>query len=166
MPGLLLATALIDRLGRRRVLACALLGCGAALSAFAHARSHGALVACSAGSYFAVVGAWATLYTLTPESFPTAVRATAAGATRLCACVGTMLAAPLGSTLLAAGKAAPLVAYATTLGACAAVVLAMADEPSRQPLTERGGGTADQSAGSEVLRMNDDEAPSRPPDRA
>lgn len=140
VPGLLLATAAIDRIGRRAVLSATLLGCAAALSAFSRASSHGSLVLCSSASYFAVVGSWATLYTLTPESFPTAVRATAAGATRLCACVGTMLAAPLGSVLLSTSASAPLIVYAALLAACALIALSVPAETRLRPLKEDDGG--------------------------
>lgn len=140
VPGLLLATAAIDRLGRRAVLSITLLGCAAALAAFSRASSHGGLVLCSSASYFAVVGSWATLYTLTPESFPTAVRATAAGATRLCACVGTMLAAPLGSALLGVSGSAPLIAYAAMLASCALAALCVPTETRLRPLSESAAG--------------------------
>ncbi|KAG8469932.1 hypothetical protein KFE25_006387 [Diacronema lutheri] len=136
VPGLLLATAAIDRVGRRGVLSATLIGCALALAAFSAASSHAALVRCSSASYFAVVGSWATLYTLTPESFPTPVRATAAGITRMCACVGTALAAPLGSALLGVGASAPLVAYAAMLGACALLVLAVPSETRLRPLSD------------------------------
>lgn len=78
VPGLFLSCWLIDRFGRRVVLAMNLMGAAVMVSLFAVIPvSQTWFMAISCLSYFFIVGVWAGLYVYGPEVFPTQCRSTA-----------------------------------------------------------------------------------------
>jgi len=79
LPGYALAAVLVERWGRRRTLAAFLAGSAAAAGLFAVADSAPALVATGMLLSFCNLGAWGALYAVTPELYPTRLRATGAG---------------------------------------------------------------------------------------
>ena len=79
VPGLFLSCKLIDRLGRRSVLAGNLMGAALAVSlmTFIPKDSPNIFLLTSCLAYFFIVGVWSGLYVYGPEVFPTAIRSTA-----------------------------------------------------------------------------------------
>lgn len=91
LPGVLAASLLMDRIGRKRILIPALLLCGVASYFFGQDVSPqnlliwGPLI--SAGN----LGAWSVMLAYTPELFPTRVRGTGAGWASACGRIGAIL---------------------------------------------------------------------------
>ena len=79
LPGYAVAAVLVERWGRRSTLAAFLTGSAAAAALFAVADSGPALVATGMLLSFSNLGAWGALYAVTPELYPTRLRATGAG---------------------------------------------------------------------------------------
>lgn len=79
LPGYAVAGWLIERWGRRWTLSVFLVG--SAVSAIAFGTMHSAVGIVAAGMLlsFFNLGAWGALYAVTPEVYPTSVRATGAG---------------------------------------------------------------------------------------
>lgn len=78
VPGLFLSCWLIDRFGRRTVLALNLFGAAITVSLFAVIPVDQTwFMVTSCASYFFIVGVWAGLYVYGPEVFPTECRSTA-----------------------------------------------------------------------------------------
>lgn len=79
IPGYYSATFLLDNLGRRTVLVgyLAIAGIGSYLFSISHGLQ--AILISSAIVSFFNLGAWAALYTYTPELYPTGMRGTGAG---------------------------------------------------------------------------------------
>lgn len=100
VPGYLLAAWLVERWGRKPTLVAYLLG--SALFSFLFTVSTGATMIVWSGMLlsFSLLGAWGALYALTPESFPTEVRATGVGWTSAIARVAGMGAPLIGGYLL------------------------------------------------------------------
>ena len=79
LPGNVASTLLIERLGRRGVLASSLLFACVAAAIFPFARVEWAVVLCACALNAASTAAWNALDCLSTESFPTSLRATAMG---------------------------------------------------------------------------------------
>lgn len=79
LPGYAAAAVLVERWGRRPTLAAFLLGSAAAAMAFGSASGAVAVVGAGMALSFFNLGAWGALYALTPEVYPTLLRATGAG---------------------------------------------------------------------------------------
>ncbi|MBE3595587.1 MAG: MFS transporter [Hydrogenibacillus sp.] len=92
LPGYLSAAWLIERIGRRPVLALYLLGTAIGAYGFGHATSLWTLLTFGAALNFFNLGAWGALYAYTPEIYPTAVRARGAGAAAAIGRIGAILA--------------------------------------------------------------------------
>jgi MFS transporter, putative metabolite:H+ symporter len=80
LPGYAVAAFLIEKWGRRPTLAVFLLGSAAGAAMFAAAAGDTAVLATGMVLSFFNLGAWGALYAVTPETYPTALRATGAGA--------------------------------------------------------------------------------------
>jgi putative MFS transporter len=80
LPGYALAAVLIETWGRRPTLAVFLLGSAAGAAMFAAADGETAILLTGMVLSFFNLGAWGALYAVTPEVYPTALRATGAGA--------------------------------------------------------------------------------------
>lgn len=80
LPGYAAAAVLIERWGRRPTLAVFLVGSAIGAALFAAADGHAAVLATGMVLSFFNLGAWGALYAVTPEVYPTALRATGAGA--------------------------------------------------------------------------------------
>jgi putative MFS transporter len=80
LPGYAAAAFLIEKWGRRPTLAVFLVGSAAGAGLFAVADGRGAVLATGMVLSFFNLGAWGALYAVTPEVYPTALRATGAGA--------------------------------------------------------------------------------------
>ncbi|RPF28795.1 MFS transporter [Georgenia muralis] len=79
LPGYALAAYLIEAWGRRPTLAAFLTGAAGASFLFATATTPAGVVAAGCLMSFFALGAWGSLYAVTPEMYPTAVRGTGAG---------------------------------------------------------------------------------------
>lgn len=108
LPGYAVAAYLIERWGRRPTLAVFLLGSAAGAGMFAVASGDTAVLATGMVLSFFNLGAWGALYAVTPEIYPTVLRATGAGAAagfgRLASIAAPLCVPPLlnlgGSTLV------------------------------------------------------------------
>ena len=109
VPGYLSAAWLVERWGRRRTLVTYLAASGAFTVLFAVAESATAIVATAALMSFFALGAWAALYAYTPESYPTAVRATGMGWASAMTRIAAALVTLFGATVIAGSMAFALV---------------------------------------------------------
>jgi putative MFS transporter len=80
LPGYAVAAYLIERWGRRPTLATFLVGSALGAGLFAAADGDTAVLVTGMVLSFFNLGAWGALYAVTPEVYPTTVRATGAGA--------------------------------------------------------------------------------------
>jgi MFS transporter, putative metabolite:H+ symporter len=80
LPGYGVAAVLIERWGRRPTLATFLVGSAVSAGLFAGADGETAILVSGMLLSFFNLGAWGALYAVTPEVYPTALRATGAGA--------------------------------------------------------------------------------------
>ncbi|WP_346622322.1 MFS transporter [Blastococcus montanus] len=80
LPGYAVAAFLIEKWGRRPTLATFLAGSAVGAGLFATADADTALLVTGMVLSFFNLGAWGALYAVTPEIYPTALRATGAGA--------------------------------------------------------------------------------------
>ncbi|GAB2836942.1 MFS transporter [Microbacterium insulae] len=107
LPGYAVAAWLIEVWGRRVTLSVFLVGSAIAAGFFGTASTEVAVIAAGMALSFFNLGAWGALYAVTPEMYPTSLRATgsgwAAGAGRLAS-----ILAPLSVPLLLAAGGAPL----------------------------------------------------------
>jgi putative MFS transporter len=106
LPGYAVAAWLIEVWGRRLTLSVFLVGSAASAVFFGTATAEFGVIAAGMALSFFNLGAWGALYAVTPEMYPTSLRATgsgwAAGAGRIASIV-----APLTVPLLLAAGGAP-----------------------------------------------------------
>ena len=99
LPGYAVAAWLIEVWGRRPVLVTFLAGSAVSAVGFGLATSVPQILAAGIALSFFNLGAWGALYAVTPESYPTAVRATGAGSAtafgRLASIAAPLLVLPL-----------------------------------------------------------------------
>lgn len=79
LPGYLAAAWLVEAWGRRPTLATFLIGSAASAVLFGTATSETQIILFGSLLSFFNLGAWGALYAITPEMYPTAIRATGAG---------------------------------------------------------------------------------------
>ena len=80
LPGYAVSAFLIEKWGRRPTLAVFLIGSAAGAGMFAAADGDTAVLVTGMVLSFFNLGAWGALYAVTPEAYPTALRARGAGA--------------------------------------------------------------------------------------
>ncbi|MFX0539440.1 MFS transporter [Ornithinimicrobium sp. Y1847] len=80
LPGYAVAAVLVETWGRRPTLATFLLGSAGAAVAFGMSGEVWQIIAAGCAMSFFNLGAWGALYAITPEIYPTSVRASGAGA--------------------------------------------------------------------------------------
>lgn len=128
LPGYAVAAWLIEVWGRRVTLSVFLAGSALAAIAFGTATGEGMIIAAGMALSFFNLGAWGALYAVTPENYPTSLRATGAG---WAAGVGRIasIVAPLSVPPLLAAGGAPLlfVVFATFFVLAATAAWALAD---------------------------------------
>jgi MFS transporter, putative metabolite:H+ symporter len=99
LPGYAAAAVLIERWGRRPTLAVFLFGSAVGAALFARADGESAVLLAGMVLSFFNLGAWGALYAVTPEIYPTALRAggagTAAGFGRLASIAAPLCVPPL-----------------------------------------------------------------------
>lgn len=79
LPGYAVAAWLIEVWGRRATLSVFLMGSTVASVFFGTATGVGGIIASGMALSFFTLGAWGALYAVTPETYPTSLRATGAG---------------------------------------------------------------------------------------
>lgn len=79
LPGYAVAAVLVEVWGRRLTLSLFLLGSAAFALLFGHADTPATIIAFGMGLSFFNLGAWGALYAVSPEVYPTRLRATGAG---------------------------------------------------------------------------------------
>lgn len=120
LPGYALAAVLIEVWGRRATLATFLAASAIAAVLFGQAESTTMLLVTGCALSMANLGAWGALYAVTPEIYPTTVRATGAGWAAAFGRIASIIAPLLVPVLFSSGG---LALVFTVLGA--AFVLAM-----------------------------------------
>lgn len=100
IPGYVLAAILIDRWGRKPTLITYLIGSAIFSYLFTFVAGGTSILLVGMLLSFALLGAWGGLYVITPELFPTEVRATGTGWTSAMARVSGMIAPLVGGYLL------------------------------------------------------------------
>ncbi len=103
LPGYFTAAWLIERAGRKFVLATYLLGTAASALFFGNAETLQLLLISGALLSFFNLGAWGALYAYSPEQYPTAIRATGSGMAAAVGRIGGIFGPLLIGSLLAAG---------------------------------------------------------------
>ncbi|TDP91640.1 putative MFS transporter [Leucobacter luti] len=79
LPGYAVAAWLIEKWGRRPTLSLFLVGSAASAVVFGTVHTEAAIIGAGMALSFFNLGAWGALYAVTPEIYPTSVRATGAG---------------------------------------------------------------------------------------
>ncbi|WP_301108607.1 MFS transporter [Sporosarcina sp.] len=103
LPGYFSAAWLIERAGRKFVLATYLFGTALSALAFGNADTLVTLMIAGAFLSFFNLGAWGALYAYSPEQYPTAIRATGSGVAAAVGRVGGIFGPLLVGSLLTAG---------------------------------------------------------------
>ena len=103
LPGYFTAAWLIERAGRKFVLATYLLGTAASAFFFGNADHLAWLLTSGAFLSFFNLGAWGALYAYSPEQYPTEVRATGSGMAAAVGRIGGIFGPLLVGWLLTAG---------------------------------------------------------------
>lgn len=103
LPGYFSAAWLIERMGRKFVLATYLFGTALSALAFGNAETLTTLMVAGAFLSFFNLGAWGALYAYSPEQYPTAIRATGSGVAAAVGRVGGIFGPLLVGSLLTAG---------------------------------------------------------------
>lgn len=126
LPGYAVSAILIERWGRRPTLATFLAGSALSATAFGLADSVPTILAAGMALSFFNLGAWGALYAVTPEIYPTDLRATGAGSA---AAFGRLasIAAPLLVPLLrqTSGTTGLFVVFAVSFAVAAAAAWAL-----------------------------------------
>lgn len=103
LPGYFSAAWLIERAGRKFVLATYLFGTALSALAFGNTDTLTTLMIAGAFLSFFNLGAWGALYAYSPEQYPTAIRATGSGVAAAVGRVGGIFGPLLVGSLLTAG---------------------------------------------------------------
>jgi putative MFS transporter len=136
LPGYFSAAWLVERWGRKPTLV-AYLGASAVFTFVWAAVDSVALVLVAGGlvSFFSL-GAWATLYTHTPEVYPTILRTTGMGSASGWARVGGFIAPYVGALLIDASLVLALTVFAVAFAAAAVVAAVFAVETRDRDLAD------------------------------
>ncbi len=139
VPGYFSAAWLVERWGRKPTLVTYLLGTAASAYLFDNAGTGtDAFVYVSLLSFFNL-GAWAVVYSITPELYPTAIRAGAAGTAASIGRLGGILGPFLTPVLVASwGQASVFALFMGILVIIAVDVLVLGEETKGRSLEELG----------------------------
>ncbi|MFT2708622.1 MFS transporter [Clavibacter zhangzhiyongii] len=128
LPGYAVSAWLVERWGRRVTLAVFLAGSAVAAGLFGTADDVTSILVFGALMSFSNLGAWGALYAVTPELYPTRVRATGAGSAagfgRLASIVAPLCVPPL---LALGGVALPFGVFAAVFALAAVAALTLPD---------------------------------------
>ena len=128
LPGYAVAAWLIEVWGRRLTLSVFLVGSAVSAVFFGTASGPGAIIAAGMALSFFNLGAWGALYAVSPEMYPTSLRATgtgwAAGVGRIASIVAPLVVPAL---LLAGGAPVLFVVFAVFFAIAAAAAWGLVD---------------------------------------
>lgn len=128
LPGYAVAAWLIEVWGRRATLSTFLVGSAISAVFFGTADTETAIIASGMALSFFNLGAWGALYAVTPEMYPTSLRATGAGWAAGVGRIASIVAPLLVPVLLATGGAPLLfVVFAAFFAVAAATAWGLAD---------------------------------------
>lgn len=116
LPGYALAAYGVERWGRKATLIGFLLLSAAGSLAYALGQSIGLVVAATLLMNFALLGTWGAIYALTPEIYPTSLRASGMGTAGAIARVGGLLAPSMVAPIMATS-------FTTALGVISGLLL-------------------------------------------
>ena len=136
LPGYAVSAYLVERWGRRPTLALFLAGSAVGAALFATAGSPSFVLGAGMLLSFFNLGAWGALYAVTPEVYPTAVRATGAGSAAGFGRIASILAPLAVPPLLAAGGNALVFAVFAAFFLAAAGAAVLLPERRGQSLEE------------------------------
>ncbi|WP_053384468.1 MFS transporter [Leucobacter celer] len=105
LPGYAVAAWLIEVWGRRLTLSVFLAGSAVSAIVFGTVHTEGAIIAAGMALSFFNLGAWGALYAVTPEIYPTSLRATGAGWAAGVGRIASIVAPLIVPLLLMAGGA-------------------------------------------------------------
>ncbi|NLA65846.1 MAG: MFS transporter [Leucobacter sp.] len=132
LPGYAVAAWLIEVWGRRLTLSVFLVGSAASAIAFGTVHTEAAIIASGMALSFFNLGAWGALYAVTPEIYPTSLRATgagwAAGVGRIASIIAPLLVPVL---LLAGGAGLTFTVFAAFFVVAAATTWGLVDRSGR-----------------------------------
>ncbi|WP_309103074.1 MFS transporter [Microbacterium sp.] len=123
LPGYAVAAWLIEVWGRRVTLSVFLIGSAGSALVFGTATTESAIIAAGMALSFFNLGAWGALYAVTPEIYPTSLRATGAGWAAGIGRIASIIAPLVVPVLLVSGGAPLLFAV---FGACFVLAAAAA----------------------------------------
>lgn len=126
IPGYFSAAYLVDRWGRKSTLIVYLLGCAVSAALFGQASSPAQVVLLGSLISFFNLGAWGVVYTYTPESYPTALRATGSGWAAGVGRIGGILAPMVVGRVLGAWSGRQDIVFAQFAGVVLLGLLAVA----------------------------------------
>ncbi len=140
VPGFLIAARLMERWGRKPIVGLAILLSSGAAYLYGSVTGTVAIIIAGSILQFCLMGMWASIYTYTPELFPTRARATGSGTAsavgRLGALIGPSLVPP---TLAMWGYTATFAIVAGTFLIAAVLVLALGPETKGRLLEDVSG---------------------------
>ena len=125
LPGYAASAFLIERWGRRATLAVFLLGSAVSAVGFGLATTESLVLLSGCLLSFFNLGAWGALYAVTPEIYPTTMRATGSGGAAAFGRLASIIAPLVVPVIAASGGLAPVfVVLACAFGmACVAAIL-------------------------------------------
>ncbi len=137
IPGYALAAYLVESWGRKQTLAMYLLG-GAIFSfLFAIADTPAFFIGASMLLSFTLLGAWGALYAITPELFPTEVRATGVGWASAMARVAGIIAPFIGARFVREDLPTALAVYAAFFVVALVATLFVGQDTRNMRLADR-----------------------------
>ncbi|QEW03071.1 MFS transporter [Microbacterium lushaniae] len=132
LPGYAVSAWLIEVWGRRITLATFLAGSAVAAILFGTATSEAMVIATGMALSFFNLGAWGALYAVTPETYPTSLRATGSGWAAAVGRIASIIAPLAVPPLLAAGGAPVLfVVFAAFFAVAVFATWGLADRRGR-----------------------------------
>ena len=136
MPGYFSAAWLVEKWGRKPTLSVYLGASALATFAWSVVDSATAVFVAAAFMSFFTLGAFATLYTYTPETYPTTLRTTGMGSASGWARVGGFIAPYVGGVLIDASLFAALAVFALAFLINAGVIAVFAHETKDRDLAD------------------------------
>ena len=131
VPGYFSAAWLVERIGRRPTLVAYLVGSAISALLFGNSGTLNDAIAYAALLSFFNLGAWGVVYTLSPELYPTALRATGAGTAAAVGRIGGTIGPFVVPTLVAAYSQAWVFALFMALLLVTAAAVALLSEETR-----------------------------------
>jgi putative MFS transporter len=131
VPGYFSAAWLVERVGRRPTLVAYLVGSAIAAVLFGNSGTQNDAIVFAALLSFFNLGAWGVVYTLSPELYPTALRATGSGTAAAVGRIGGVIGPFLTATLVASAGQPAVFGLFTGLLLLTAVAVALLGEETR-----------------------------------